>query len=278
MFLERLSGLAERDLDEETGRVVSEMLREKVSLHRKFADTEWALEANMVEELERVGHLFEPEDAVRRNAWLFRSRWQLSETPGAETERLESRCPDALREILGTGGWKDVLRLVELADAPEEVGAVLAEIDAGDNQGNVLPGMLLAAGEKAARCAGGYVRRRFQREQWDWVHRVDTHRWSEEEVARFLVWLPFERKTWEFVASRGDAVAVPYWKRAWPYTQVLDARDAPYAVERLLKYDNASAAFIVLQMALHQRTVLEPSLLMDALESWLKPATEETAT
>jgi hypothetical protein len=169
------------------------------------------------------------------------------------------------------------MRLVELAEAPEEVGAVLAEIDAGENEENVLPGLLLAAGEKAGRCAGGYVRRRFQREEWDWAHRVDMQRWSGEEVARFLVWLPFVRKTWEVVAERGDAVAVPYWKSARPYTQGLDAHDAAYAVERFLKYDQASSAFIVLQMALHQRTVLEPSLLMDALESWLRAGTGESA-
>ena len=42
-FLERLSGFAEKTLDEETRRVVSDALREKVSLHRKFADADWTL-------------------------------------------------------------------------------------------------------------------------------------------------------------------------------------------------------------------------------------------
>ena len=274
-FLERLSSLASATLDGETRRAVSELIREKVSLHRKFAGTNWALTADMLEELERVERRFEPEDAVRRNAWLFKPRWQLSETPEAEAERLEKRCPEALRQVIQEGGWKDVLKLVELVDAPEEVGTALAELDVGQLEKKILPGLLLAAGEKAARCAGGYARRRFQREAWDWVNRVDMHRWSGENVARFLVFLPFERKTWEFAAERGELVNARYWKSALAFAQGQNARDVAYAVEMLLKYDQAPAAFVVLQMALHQKADVAPSLLMDALEAWLKSATPE---
>ena len=41
----------------------------------------------------------------------------------------------------------------------------------------------------------------------------------------------------------------------------------------LIKHGRASAAFIVLQMALHQRAIIQPDLLMDALEAWIKSET-----
>jgi len=276
-FLERLSGFAERALDEETRRAVSDMIREKVCLHRKFADTNWALQGDTLTELERVRRRFEPEDAVRRNAWLFRPRWQLSETSEGEAERLDKLCPQVLRQILDEGGWQDVLRLVEAVEAPEEVGTVLATIGFAESEGNILPELLLSAGEKAARFARGYVRRSFQKEGWDWVNRLAMHGWSAEEVARLLVFLPFERKTWEFAAEKGDEVATAYWKHAWPYTRGENGDEARYAVEMLLKHRRAPAAFIVLQMALHQRAILKPALLMDALASWVESETGEGA-
>ena len=158
-FLDRLSGFAERALDEETRRVISETIREKISLHRKFADTNWALQADVLTELESVRNRFEPDDAIQRNAWLFRPRWQPSETPEGEAERLETLCPQALREILDAGGWQDVLRLVEVVEAPEEVGSVLAAVGFAESDANILP-ELLAVGRRE----GCPIRRRIRKD------------------------------------------------------------------------------------------------------------------
>jgi hypothetical protein len=277
-FLERLSGFAERVLDEGTRRVLSDLIRAKISLHRRFADTNWALQADTLTELESVRVRFEPEDAVRRNAWLFRPRWQLSETPEGEAERLEVLCPQALRDILDEGGWQALLRLVEAAEAPEEVGSVLATIGFTGSDGNILPELLVSAGDKAVRFAGGYVKKSFKEQGWDWVNGLQMTAWSAEEVGRFLVFLPFERKTWAVAAQHGDEVATVYWRGAWPYTRGEDGEEATFAAEMLIKHGRASAAFIVLQMALHQKAVIQPDLLMDALEAWLKSETGDVET
>ncbi len=276
-FLKRLSGFAERHLDEQTRRAVSDTIREKVSVHRKFAGTNWALQGDTLAELESVRRRFEPEDAVRRNAWLFRPRWQLSETPEDEAERFDKLCPQALREILDEGGWQDVLRLVEAVEAPEEVGAVLATIGFAESERSILPELLVSAGERAARFAGGFVSRSFQGDGWDWVDRLKMDGWSAEEMAQLLVFLPFERKTWDCAAEKGDGVATVYWKHASPFTRGEVGDEAGYAVEMLLKHRRAPQAFIVLQLALHQRAILKPGLLMDALESWVESETGEGA-
>jgi transcriptional regulator with XRE-family HTH domain len=272
-FLERLSGFAGRTVDEETRRVISEMIREKICLHRKFADTNWALQEGTLTELEKVRSRFEPDDAVRRNAWLFRQRWQISETPESETERLDRLCPQALREILGAGGWQDLRRLIEVVQAPEDVGAVLATIGFAESDGNIFPELLLSGGEHAARFAGGYIRNRFQKQGWDWVNRLDMRMWSAKEVAQFLTVLPFERKTWDFAGEQDAEVATTYWRHVWPYTRGADGDEATFAAEMFIWHGRASAAFTVLQMALHQRAAIQPSLLMDALEAWIESRT-----
>ena len=124
--------------------------------------------------------------------------------------------PQALREILDEGGWQDVLRLVETVEAPEEVGVVLATIGFAESERSILPELLVSAGEKAARFAGGFVRRSFDGEGWDWVDRLTLDGWSAEEMAQLLVFLPFERKTWKFAAEKGDG-----WRRCIGSTHLL---------------------------------------------------------
>jgi hypothetical protein len=272
-FLERLNGLAEKALDEETRGSVSDALRQVVSRHRQFASAAWALPDADIAQLVKVRDRFEPSDLVRRHAWLFGPRWQTAEKLEGQEERVEELRRSGLREILDQEGWPGVRKLMEAAEAPEEVGAVLAEIGFADSEVSILPVLLLSAGEKAARFAGGYVSKSFQKEGWDWVNRLQMNGWSTEEIARFLMVLPFERRTWTFAMEKSDEVATVYWRHAWPYTRGEDGKEATFAAEMLIKHGRASAAFIVLQMALHQRAIIQPDLLMDALEAWIKSET-----
>ena len=154
-------------------------------------------------------------------------------------------------------------------EAPEEVGAVFAEIGCAESEAKILPTLLVSTDEKAAQFARGYIWGCFQKQGWDWVSRLKMEDWSAEQVARALVVLPFERRTWEFAAGKGDEVATWYWSNTPPFTRGEDGDEARDAIAMLLRHKRPSAAFQVLRMALHQKATLEPSLLMDALETWL---------
>ena len=272
-FLERLSGFAESTLNEETRRAVSDALRETVSWHRKFADASWALPGEILAELEKIRSRFEPEGPVHRNAWLFGPRWQVVEALEGQENRVDELRRAGLREILDQGGWQSVLGLIEAVEAPEEVGAVFTEIGSAESEARILPGLLVSADEKATRFARGYIWECFQKQGWDWVSRLKMEDWSAEQVARTLVVLPFEQRTWKFAAGKGDEVTAWYWSNTppLPLTRGEDGNEARYAVAMLLKHKKAGAAFHVLRMALHQKATLEPSLLMDALETWRDP-------
>ena len=121
-FLERLSDFAGRvHRRTDAPRRLGPDPRED-RLAPKICRHQLGIPADTLTELESVRMHFEPEDAVARNAWLFGPRWQISETPEGEAERLDVLCPQALRDILDEGGWQALLRLVEAAEAPEEVG------------------------------------------------------------------------------------------------------------------------------------------------------------
>ena len=141
-------------------------------------------------------------------------------------------------------------------EAPEEVGAVFAAIGSAESEARILPALLVSADEKAARFARGYIWGRFQKQGWDWVNRLKMDDWSAEQIARVLVVLPFERRTWELPPEKGDEVATWYWSNTPPFTRGEEGEEARYAIEMLLRHKRPSAAFHVLRMALHHKATL----------------------
>ena len=187
---------------------------------------------------------------MRRNAWLFKSIWQHPEFVTFGEDGLNERRRSAVREVYDQRGWPGVVSLVEAANAPDPVGTAFAEVhpDAGDER--VLPAFLTTSDGRMAQFARGYLRKRFHDEDWSWIDRLKMDDSSTEQVARLLLWanLPFERRTWEYVASKGDEVAARYWQDAEPrlLTKGKAVNEVKYevahAVEMLLKYQGPAAA------------------------------------
>jgi transcriptional regulator with XRE-family HTH domain len=275
-FLDRLNGLAERLNDEERRRKVADAIRERVSLHRRFSEADWALPEDDLSALEEIQRRFEPDNPVQRNAWLFQSIWQLPESVTHGEERLMEMRRSAVREVYDCRGWASVVELAEAANAPDPVGTALAQVDAITGDERVLPALLtLPCDNKMAVFAQGYLRKRFHDEGWSWIDRMRMDDWSTEQVARLLLWsnLPFERRTWEYAASKGDDVAARYWQgaepRYLPQGRTIDevTYEVTHAVEMLLKYQGPAAAAFVLMMAMPRKEAIASKLFMDVLEA-----------
>ena len=211
-FLDRMKGFSDRDLDDETRRQVSDALRDKVSWHRKFAHTDWAIRAEILSEMEKLQRCFEPADPVKRIVWLFGPHWKVLKKLEGKEKLVGELRRSSLRDLLVQVGWQGVLRLIDAVESPEDVGEAFAGIGSSESEARILPALLISAGEKAARFAWGYAWESFQKKGWDWVNGLRTDEWSAEEVARVLVVLPFERRTWEFAAEKGAEVATWYWE------------------------------------------------------------------
>ena len=267
-FLERLNGLVESGLDEGTKRAVSDSIRVKVSLHRRFASEKWALPSEVLGELEKVRGRFEPQNPVLKNAWLFGRHRQVLEPRKHLGKPADELRRSALGEILNQGGWEGVQRLIQEVEDPEAIGIAFAAIDSGGIDARILPAFLAQDDKRAVLFASGYIQEHFHKEEWDWVNRIKLDEWSAEEIAQFLAFLPFERNTWEFAAEKGDEVAKWYWDNP-PLSRGKEGDDAGYAVAMLLRHNKPFEAFEVLQMAIHNEVALESSLFMGAIETWL---------
>lgn len=264
-FLVRLNGLAEKPLDEEARRQVADALREKVSWHRRFFQTSGALREQDLSELENLQRRFEPADSVRGYAWLFDWGQQFPVTVEGGEKRLRELRRSAVSTILEQQGWHGVQALAEASRAPELVGAAYA--DACDSDARVLPNLLCSADDRYSRFVRGFVQARFRENGWNWVHGLVLGGWSKEEIARFLLTLPFERGAWELAETMEDEVTGRYWAEVtpFPFGCAGSPDDVCYAARQLLNSRNNGAAIPVLRMALQQKVSLEPGLIMDVL-------------
>ena len=252
--------------------MLSDLIREKIGLHRRFADTNWALRADTLTELESVRMRFEPEDAVRRNAWLFRPRWQLSETPEGEAERLDVLCPQAVRDIVDEGGWQAILRLVDAAEAPEEVGSVLATIGLAGSDGDILPGAPCIGGGE-----GGSIRRRIRQKEIQGTG-VGLGQWAGDDVVgpqRRLdnSWSSCHLNARPGRSSRSTATRS---RRCTGDTPGLTFAERTAKMRRLPLRCSSSMEghrrrLRSCKWRFTRRAIIRPDLLMDALEAWIKP-------
>lgn len=267
--LDRLSALAET-VDEDVRRDVSDTIREKVAKHRRHAKAFWALHEGRLEELETLQGCFQPQDTIRKNAWLFGLRWTLMESFANDEKLLDESRLTALRQILDESGIEGILRLAAAVATAEEVGASFAAVASSEHEAKILPAFLGAADERSARFAHGYLRERFAKDGWAWVEGLDFTGWSVEQIARLLIILPSGIKTWEFAERQRSGVEAWYWRHVPPYMRGEDLEEARHAIDRFLEHKRASGAFHVIRMALHDKLALQPGLLIEVLESWLE--------
>lgn len=275
-FLRRLGDLAEGLHDDGDRRQIADALRNKISMHHRFSQANWALTPEALGELEAVQRRFEPGDPVRKNAWLFESIWRLPATLEGGEDRLIELRRSAVREILDRRGWAGILTLVGEAKSPETVGAAVAESDRGEHESRIIPDLLTASDDESVKFANGYIRKRFHDEGWAWVARLEMTGWSSDQVTRFLVLLPFERRTWELAATRGEATSLSYWSHTDPRLltegkSVEEVRaEVRQAVTMLLERERSPEAIFALMMARTFLPDLESDLLLNSLEAALE--------
>jgi transcriptional regulator with XRE-family HTH domain len=274
-FLNRLKGLDVTEFDHEARQSIANAVREKLLLHQQYSQAKWALPGAMLNELEQVRRRFEPQDSVDRNAWLFGPYWSVWHKLGDQNSDLSMRSEhfeklrrDALQAVIDQSGWEGILRLADLAGAPEEVGIVLGRAGAKENEKRILPSLLISGNEKEIYFACGYASGRFQSEGLDWVGKLKMKRWSAQEIARLLIALPFERRAWDLVTAQGSDVSSLYWTKTPAFLRDGDTSDFAFAASRLLEHKRPSAALAVLGLAILKKAAIEPSLCMDALEAW----------
>jgi transcriptional regulator with XRE-family HTH domain len=234
------------EINDPAGRaMLRDSLRRLLHRHRQFADADWALPEQDLTDFDRAYQALEPDDPVRRVAWIF--------CPGAVApDRVAENAlysPDyqgqarveAIADLYAAAGAEGVIRLVEAAGYPGLVGQAVAQAP----QLEALVDPLLEQALKAqtptmtemARVLMGYAQLKRGRAWLEaWSERAQAQAWPEEAVLQILHALPADRATWGRVGRAGSEIEQKYWaslgihqlggsvaEKSWALRQIMSA-------------------------------------------------------
>lgn len=235
--------------------------------HRRFHDADWAMPSRRVEELVSAAEKLAPKRPEIRHRVLFSGDdWDLYDGDDwkEQEKALEDRRREALTEIHAEHGDDGVMAFADTVGSPAHVGYSFASVDAVAATQRIVPHLLRAESVALQQFADGYVRGCLRRGDWDWVDSVDTAGWSADDIARFLMSLPFESETWKRVECMLEGEARLYWRNVTvnPYQPSENLR---VAIDRLLEFGRPRAAIDCLARQIRDDSPLDGSTAIEAL-------------
>ncbi len=235
-------------------------LIELVSRHRKFANAKWAMTSDEVNGIAAIADRVEPESPAYKYRRLFTARdFDLYEETGnyvQQVEKLFERRKVAVQEVHSHGGAQAVLRFAEAVDSPGQVGFVFGSFAPAHEEGEILPALFESELGHATQFAGGFVLGRFRAQGWEWVDKLDMSRWSSDQKASLLAYLPFTSETWSRARQfLGDQEGI-FWSKthANPYDA---GQELPEAVDKLLENHRIHAAIGVAEKIIYSNEPID---------------------
>lgn len=240
-----------------------------VARHRGFADAEWALKPEIVDEIGAVAHALAPRTPSLIHRRLFRSDYLEffdDKIEYDEQERqLDEQQQKALQEICTMEGTEGLLTFATSVKSPMRVGNALGATADDAIDRSFLPSLLGPEQDQALRdFIRGYVCRRLQTKGWSWVDGLGTQEWNPSETGQMLIYLPFSDETWERASLWLADDDSPYWSRAVVNPYVTDQK-LEFAVDRLVAHDRPYAAIRCIASMIHEKKTLDSHQIVRAL-------------
>jgi hypothetical protein len=252
-------------------RVWSELV-DLVSKHRKFADAEWAMNPNLVNEIAALAERLQPLAPVFRNQRLFSEReFDLYERKGNYHEQardLEKRRQVAVAEIIEYGGANALIEFAKAVESPWRVGFSAGWIADKDIDEAVLPVLLESENKALAQFVGGFVWGRFRSGGWPWIENINMSMWSISQKGQLLAYLPFTIDTWPRLPKALGPDESAYWTKANvnPY----DAEEGlEIAIDRLVEHGRPHAAIRCLKKILDDEQPVDSQQAIRVLKAVL---------
>lgn len=243
-------------------------LMDLVSKHRKFADAEWAMKPEQVNELAAVAERLAPGAPGLRHQRLFSERdYNLYEETGnyeEQRDKLEERRQRAVGEIFAAGDVQAVLKFAMTVESAWRVGFAFGMVAESDADRGILPTLLETENRSLGQFTGGFVLGRFRIGGWQWVDAIDTSQWSPPQTGQLLAYLPFTPDVWDRSTRLLGEDESPYWTRAnaSPYEAKTGLE---VAVDRLVEHGRPRAAIRCIYKMWHDRQRLDSQQVIRAL-------------
>lgn len=133
--------------------------------------------------------------------------------------RLDQQQQEAACEVYRADGYEGLLKFVHAVESPYRVGLALGGYADDTIDGQVLPSLLNSNDLVLEQFLSGFIWRRYAVQNGQWADALNTQRWTADQKAQFLAYLPFAPETWGrvFVWLKDDESR--YWAKtaANPY-------------------------------------------------------------
>ena len=251
-----------------------EKLRHLVRDHTYFHDAHWALPSDEVSKFAELRDRLAPTDTVLSVKHYFNEALIYEGDPKLTYEENEANQNatrrSAVRQLWTSGGFDSLLRLASEVKDAWPVGLAVGEELKGEVEDQMVPALLTSATDSFRRLATAYARRRIIDEGSAWAEGIPNDKWTYDQKMTFALEMPFERRTWDWVAKLGDSAEREYWKQTGAFAGWrLPEPDALYAVKSLQDAGRAWGAADLIGMLLHNKTQVSNDVLFDALDAIL---------
>jgi len=241
--------------------------------HRDFASATWAMQRDVVDQLDEIVERLRPTDTVAANRWLFDDHMPRLGTGDrevtawrAEIERLRT---EAIAQVLAAEGMDGVLNLAKTSKFPWLVGDALARASSSGYDGTVLA-LMDTDNSWLQRFTTGYAMARSADPSW-----VDTALalvTSPLAKARVLQFAYDTKAAWVRASALGDDVDKHYWAEFLTHGRGPQFAVAGEAARKLVEHGRPAAAVDLLNLYAMQDRAEVPvpaDLILDVLEAFV---------
>lgn len=257
-----------------------DQLRELVSRHRSFHDTDWAMPPTVIERLVEVMEMFEPTDIISKHAWLF-TDWPLLPEGREQDSKVYAALigeqqRQALAFIYATGGLAVVLSFIPFVKSPMALGRTLVQagLESEAQALELTTKYLKSENEENAAfglgIASALVAKYSEAEQLDWLDTIlasYSTQWSAIQQAEWLRLVKACPRTWQKVSELLEDGQRYYWL-VIPYFFIDDA-DTEQAAELFLIHQQPGKAVELLGQRIYQKHPVPSELATRVLEHLL---------
>ena len=254
-------------------------LCKEIQRFRYFSDAAWALSAPAIASLETIRNRLQPSDLVELAFPLFEREFDILRDKTLSWEQLvelrTKRRAEAILAILKSHGFDGVLRLARSVQDASAVGTALADVAGDEHDSKVLPTLLCCHEKFLEQFSGAYAAYRIRRAGRDWAESLPFMDWKTDEAIAFMLRMPFDKRTWDFIERLGKSIETEYWRQIEGMAFDLSGEEVELAAHKFISVGRPFSAIEFLAMISDQKIKPKPKALIDLLEMALEAPQEE---
>ncbi|QMU28801.1 hypothetical protein [Adhaeribacter radiodurans] len=265
-------------------------LRNNLSHHRSYPDTDWALSEEELKKLEVVYERLTPKDSILKYKWLFDDQWprfpEGNELDEGQSEsrhdqmqkKIDDRRVEALKIILEEYGLSKVISLSQSIKEPWFLGDTLAKVSNNDEVLTEVVELLGTSDDNVLRFAQSFIYRKsiLNGEEWiiHYFEQFDKKQIKNKALAKFFIPLNQSKKLWDFINGLSEGIKNEYWLHMNPRFYRLNQDEIIYGLKELLNHSRFISA---IDVASHSKEEIPSDLIVEILEKAATIESKETA-